>query len=627
MARIFTAPRGSTEPHLGRTLPSLLEEALEKNPHRQAFHQRTGDGWRSFSTEEFLKLSEQTALGMLDIGLARQDRIALFMHSDVYFCVADMACLMAGMIDVPIYLTHAPESIRFVMSHAQARALFVSNLELLEKVGPFLKEMTRTKTIIVAQTEDFAEPPTHPDIPEDVEVHTLHSLRQLGKKRLESEPDAAVELRAEIDHRDVATIIYTSGTTGKPKGVMLTHENISFNSLGAFSENSVVEKGKGKILSFLPLTHVFARMLHYGYMNYGSEVYFCEPDEVARLLKEVKPSGFATVPHLLEKTYEKIILAGAQLTGTKKKAFDWALRLAKKYDHTKLKGPLYLGQLKLADKLVFSKWRQALGGEIECIISGGAALRPELNNLFLAAGVTIIQGYGMTETSPVISYNRVEDNHPGTVGVPLPGVEVMLAEDGEILTRGPHVMRGYYRNPEGTREAIDEEGWMHTGDIGKIVKRRYLKVTDRKKSLFKLSTGKYVYPQPLESRLTGQPLVDEAVVLGPDRKYVTALLVPDKEALRVYAKIKGLDKDAAVEELIKLPPIVNRFHEIVDEANEGMPDWVQIQYFRLVTEEFSAENGLLTPTLKVRRPVVYDRFADTIDDMYSESPEPARKAS
>ncbi|HSR67324.1 MAG TPA: long-chain fatty acid--CoA ligase [Acidobacteriota bacterium] len=627
MARIYKAPRGSTEPNLGRTLPSLLIEALEKNPCPKALNQRSGDGWRSFSTGEFLRLSEETALGLLEIGLARQDRIALFMHSDVYFCVADMACLIAGMIDVPIYLTHAPESIRFVMRHAQARALFVSNMELLEKLGPFLGELTRTKAIIVAQTEDFAEPPTHPDIPEDVEVRTLHQVRMLGRKLLEKDPEAAAQLREEIDHRDVATIIYTSGTTGKPKGVMLTHENISFNSLGAFHENTVVKKGEGRILSFLPLTHVFARMLQYGYMNYGSEVYFCEPEEVSRLLKEVKPSGFATVPHLLEKVYEKIVLTGAQLTGTKKRAFDWALRLAKKYDHNKLKGPLFLGQLKLADKLVFSKWRQALGGEVECVISGGAALRPELNNLYLAAGVTVVQGYGMTETSPVITYNRVEDNHPGTVGTPLPGVEVTLAEDGEILTRGPHVMRGYYRNPEGTREAVDEEGWMHTGDIGKVVKGRYLKVTDRKKSLFKLSTGKYVYPQPLEGRLTAQPLVDEAVVVGPDRKYVTALLVPDEEALRVFAKIKGLDKDAPVEELLAATPVVNRFDQIVREANDGMPSWVQIQYFRLITDEFSAENGLLTPTLKVRRPVVYERFAKVIDDMYRESPQEARKAS
>lgn len=612
---------------LGRTLPSLLEEACQKNPNPRALNQMVEGEWVSFSTEQVLQAAAETALGLLDIGLARQDRVCLFMHSDADFGIVDMGCLIAGVIDVPIYLTHSRESILFVLRHAQARALAVSDEGLLAKVTPFLKQLSFTKTVIVARPQggpkaDLASPP---GVPEDVEVLTLDELRRKGRKRLEGDAEASSRLISEIDCRDIATIIYTSGTTGQPKGVMLTHQNLSFNSIAAFQEVDYVEKGKEVVLSFLPLSHVFSRMLHYGNLHHGAAVYFTEPERISEHLKSVRPTGFAAVPHLLEKTYDKIMVRGVQLKGMKKRTFDWALRLASSYDMTRRRGPLHWSRMRLADKLVYSRWRRALGGRLKGIICGGAPLQARLVNFFAAAGIPILQGYGLTETSPVITFNRLRSNRPGTVGVPLPGVEIQLADDGEILTRGPHVMHGYYRNPQATQKAIEADGWLRTGDIGEIDRKSCLKVTDRKKSLFKLSTGKYVIPQPLESRLTAETLVDQAVVCGPGRKYCTVLICPEQDALRVFARLKQLDQQQPIEELLQEKAVRERFQRMVDQANKGMPPWSQIQYFALLPVEMTPESGLLTPTLKVRRSKVYEGFEQEIDAMYA--PDQAQAAA
>ncbi|MEE8585525.1 MAG: long-chain fatty acid--CoA ligase [Acidobacteriota bacterium] len=624
--RIYTAPRGSSKPVLGCTLPSLLEEACRNNPTPRALNQMVGEEWVSWSSEEFRQAAGETALGLLDIGLARQDRVCLFMHSDADFGIVDMGCLVAGVIDVPIYLTHAPDSILFVLRHAQARALVVSDEALLAKVAPFLDQLSFTKIVIVARPEGGEEAViAPPGIPEDVEISTLDQLRRKGRKRLERHPEATSKLLSEIDSRDIATIIYTSGTTGEPKGVMLTHQNLTFNCQAAFQAAQNVEKGKEVILSFLPLTHVFSRMLHYGYLHYGAAVYFTEPERFSEHLKSVRPTAFAAVPHVLEKTYDKIVLRGLQLKGLKKRTFDWALQLARSYDMTRRRGPLHWSRMRLADKLVYSRWRQALGGRLKGVICGGAPLQARLVNFFAAAGIHILQGYGQTETSPVVTFNRLRSNRPGTVGVPLPGVEVRLADDGEILTRGPHLMHGYYRNPQATRETIDPEGWLSTGDIGEINRKGYLKITDRKKSLFKLSTGKFVIPQPLESRLTAEPLVDQAVACGPGRKYCTVLICPGQDALRAFARLNKLDDQAPIEELLQEKAVLERFQRMVDQASRGMPHWSQIQYFTLLPVEMTPENGLLTPTLKVRRSKVYERFQKEIDAM-SAHEDPAEAA-
>ncbi len=624
MSRIYSVPRNSSCPDPNRTLPSLLEEGCRKHPHPKALNQWLGGKWESLSSQDLLRSGEETALGLLDIGLARQDRVCLFMHSDSAFGTIDMGCLIAGIIDVPIYLTHSPDSILYVLSHAQARGLCVSDEALLQRVTPFLCKLSFTKKVIVARTPQGRPPQRPAGMPDDVELFALSELQERGRARLSQSPDIGERMRREIDPRDIATIIYTSGTTGEPKGVMLSHQNIAFNSLSCFYSTENFEPGQEVVLSFLPLTHVFARMLYYGYLNYGVEVYFTTPDQVSEHLRSVRPTGFATVPHLLEKIYEKIMIRGAQLKGVKKRTFNWAVGLAKRFKVGGFRGPVYSSQLALADKLVFSKWRQALGGRVNGIVSGGAALRPELINFFAAADIQIYQGYGLTESSPTICFNRASTNRPGTVGLPLPGVEIKLARDGEILTRGPHVMHGYYRRPEATRKAVDEEGWLHTGDIGKILRGGYLKVTDRKNSLFKLSTGKFVIPQPLETRLTVEPLVDEAVVAGPGRKYCSAVICPDREALRVFAKLKGLDPDMPFESLLKEPLVLKRFQELIDQTNKGMPPWTTIKRFRLVELEMTPSNGLLTPTLKVRRTKVYERLAQEIDEMYAA--EPSREA-
>lgn len=609
--------KGSGEPTLGRTLPSMLEDACRLNPNDKALCQLRSGKWQSLSSQEFLTAADEMALGFLSWGLARQDRVCFFMQSDADFGVADMGCLIAGIIDVPIHLTHDPESVGFVLRHAQARALIVSDADHLQEIVHFLPDLPFTKRIAWAQAEPDEDLTAM--VPDHIQVKTLDDLRALGRAALREDPEAGAKLRAEIDPRDIATVIYTSGTTGEPKGVMLSHENLSSNAYGSFQEMKSLRLGKEVILSYLPLSHVFARMLHYGHIRWGSAVYFTTPERFSEHLKEIHPTGFASVPHVLEKIEHKIIVAGAQMTGVKKRAFDWALALARKFDLTRFRGPVYRARLALADKLVYSKWRQGLGGKVELIICGGAALGADVVNLFAAAGISVLQGYGLTESSPVITYNREESNRPGTVGTPLPGIEIKLADDGEILTRGPHVMRGYYRNPQATSEAIDSDGWLHTGDIGTIGRGGYLSITDRKKNLFKLSTGKYVIPQPLENALHGEALVEEAVVVGPGRPYCTALIFPQMRALTVFARLKGIDPEETPEKMFAEPKVQERFRQMIDKANHGLPHWSTIKRFKLIHAELTPQNGMLTPTLKVRRKKIYERFADKIDDIYGQS--------
>ncbi|WP_456427393.1 AMP-dependent synthetase/ligase [Rhodocaloribacter sp.] len=616
-SRIYTAPPEDGEPVLGRTLPSLLYEACERYPNPRAFNQPQGDDWRAFSYEEFRIRAEEMALGLQSFGLQRGDRVAFFMESDVYFCLADMACLIAGVIDVPIYLTHTEEALRYVLDHSEAKALFVSNLERLVAIAPVLEETPHVKTVILAEPEEGG---ALPPLPESVGLVTMEAIRQVGRTRREREPEAVAEMLERIDPQDLATIIYTSGTTGLPKGVMLTHENISSNALTAFQCMTDYAPGpRGEVvLSFLPMTHVFARTLYYGYLGYGTSVYFTTPNELTTALPKVRPTLFATVPRVLEKVYARILERAGELPKTKRRLFRWSLAVAESYELGRRQPPMYRLKRRVADTLVFDKWRAALGGRVKHVICGGAALNARLANTFAAAGIDILEGYGLTETSPIITFNRPGRNRAGTVGQPIPGVEVMIADDGEILTRGPHVMKGYYRDEERTREVLDPDGWFHTGDIGEFTEDGYLRITDRKKDLFKLSTGKYVIPQPLENRLTADPLVEQAVVVGPGYKYATALIFPNEEGVRLFARTQGIDDTLSFEELLEHPKIVARFQELVDRANVGMDPWSTIKKFKLVPAHLTPENGMLTPTLKVKRSLVYATFADEIAALYED---------
>ncbi len=610
---------------LGRTVPSLLVEAHQRSPSPKALNRLSDGKWIGVSTEQFQQYSDQLALGLQDLNLARADRVCLFMNSDTYFCVADMACLTAGLVDVPIYLTHTQDSIEYVLKHAEARALIVSKNSDLEQLSSVLPELGKLESIVVAESGPPA-PGSEPQLRKrGIRMATIEELIRLGRDRLQQNPAAAEDLRDQIHAHDLATIVYTSGTTGRPKGVMLTHENLTCNALTSFSALEGLDRGRHVALSFLPLTHAFARTLHYGFVNYGVSVFFVAPEDISESLRTIRPTVFATVPRVLEKFHDRILERGQQLVGFRRRLFDWALGMAKSYDLTTGAAGWDRVKLKTADRLVFSKWRKALGGRVNFIICGGAPLRPDLVNLFAAARIQVLQGYGLTETSPVISFNRPGFNRAATVGVPLPGIEVAIAPDGEVLTRGPHVMKGYYRDPQRSRECIDTDNWLHTGDIGRFTEIGLLQITDRKKDLFKLSTGKYVMPQPLEAGLISDPLVDQVLVVGAARKFCAALIFPSLGNLGGYAARLGFSAQLAPKEQLRHPGVLEHFRKTVEQSNQGLPHWSTIKHFRVVPAELTVENGLLTPTLKVRRALVRERFAEIIDAMYEEAesqPEP-----
>ena len=616
--QVQTAPPNSGTSVRGKTLPELLYDACARYENPRFMNQPVGGAWKPFSLDDFRRQAEETALGLQALGLQRGDRVAFFMESDVYFGLADMGCLIAGIVNVPIYLTHAEEAVQFVIEHSESRAVFASNMEGVRRLTPLLSETPRVETVIVAQSAEEMEAEAH--LPEHVDLLALDELCARGRQRLDEDGGAIQALRAKIAPDDLATIIYTSGTTGQPKGVMLSHENISHNALTAFSGLKGYRGGPDGevVISFLPLTHIFARALHYGYVAHGTSVYFTSPDDLGEDLKKVRPTIFATVPRVLEKVYGSIRKKAASMQGVKKTLLNWALHLAGQYEIGRSLPLSYRLKLKVADKLVFSKWREALGGRLKYAVVGGAAMSSGLTNIFAAAGITCLQGYGLTETSPVISFNRPDCNRPGTVGVPLPDVEVRIAEDGEILTRGPHVMKGYYKSEEQTRRTIDEDGWLHTGDIGEFTEDGFLRITDRKKDLFKLSTGKYVMPSPLENRLMTEPLVEQAIVVGEGKKFCSALLFPDHDALAILAGTKGLDAEAPAEELIKTPEIIVRYRELVEQANQGMDHWSTIKRFALIPDHLTPENEMLTPTLKVKRRALNEKYGDHIQALYSD---------
>jgi len=616
--KIYTAPPNTGEAILGKTLPDLMYDACARYTNPRMLNQPTADGWKPYSLDEYRVQSEETALGLLELGLARGDRVAFYLDSDVYLCIVDMGCLLAGLIDVPIYLTSTPDIIRYVIEHSEARMVAVSNLDYLERLAGLLAQTPHVEQVIVVEmTPD--EP--LPDLPESIQVVSLDQVRARGRQRLQQAPEAIDELRKQIDPHDLATIIYTSGTTGQPKGVMLTHENISHNGMTGLSGLTGYKAGPGNevIVSFLPLTHVFARTLLYVAVEKGTSIYFTTPSELSETLRQVKPTFFSTVPRVLEKVYARILERTEGFTGAKKALGLWAIRLAEQFELGKEPTGLAALKYKIADKLVFSKWRQALGGNVQYVICGGAALNGRLANFFGAAGVPVYQGYGLTETSPIITFNRPGRNRAGTVGEPLPGLEVMIAEDGEILTRGPHVMQGYYKNEEKTREVLTDDGWFHTGDIGEFTEDGFLCITDRKKSLFKLSTGKYVMPQPLENGLGVEGLVEYAVVMGMGRKFCTALIFPEQDALRTYAKAQSIDGEGSIEDLLRHPEIIAQYQKLVDKANVGMDHWSTIKRFALISVQLSVENGLLTPTLKVKRSKVRKAFEKELEALYEEA--------
>ena len=610
--QIHTAPSTSKGTVvLGRTLPSLLDEAIELYPNPKAFNQpNSSGGWTTWSNTDFRDAAEEVALGMNAEGFERGDHVAFFMDSDRDFVLCDFGTLIAGLVNVPLYTTYAPENLVFVATHGEAKAMFVSNDEMLANFAGWAGQLPDIRLVVLA--DGTGEGVT---LPEGMRLMTLDALRESGRAARAGAPNRIDELKDELNAEDLATLIYTSGTTGQPKGVMLTHQNISSNVMAALPTLGALGHQEEVILTFLPMTHIFARTLTIAHVAWGHQLYFSNPDQLVAHLADVKPTMFSTVPRVLEKVYDKVSLGVSESTGLKHKIGSWALGLARDYDISKPDGGvngLFYG---LADKLVYSKLRERLGlTRVKTVATGGAALRADLAQSFTAFGIPIVQGYGLTETSPVITMNTPTENRAGTTGQPIAGVEVAIAEDGEILSRGPNIMKGYFKAPEKTAEVIDEEGWFHTGDIGEFTPDGFLKITDRKKALFKLSTGKYVIPQPLENALTESALIEQAVVVGNSQKFCTALIFPNMEALPLWAKSHGVRASGA--DLLKDPTVLAEFERLVAEANEGMDHWNQVQRFRLLPETMTVENEMLTPTMKVKRAAVNKTYGGDIEKMY-----------
>ncbi|MCY6488971.1 AMP-dependent synthetase/ligase [Leptolyngbya sp. GGD] len=552
---------------LGRTLPSLLEEACALRPNATALNQWTEAGWRSLSNQEFRTKAEILALGFLNLGLVHGDRVALLMPSDVNFAIADMGCLVAGLVDVPIDLTQTLETIVLVIEQSGSKALIVANLDLLEQVLPYLEHASDLKYILIA------------DVPEDwrsSNPQLIYSIEQVSQI---ADSDSQVqELYQKLSPQDLATLVYVPGEDGQWLGAMLTHENLSGNALAAFASLSRLHWGAEDIvLSFLPLTHVFARCLLYGHFYYGHTIYFSSANRVFKHLKEVQPTILATVPLLLERLYSKTMDQAERLTSRRERiALAVTLWFAKRHKlgHSRTDALLQ----KFVTRFGLSQWRSLFGNRLKYVLCGGAALKPELVAVFAAAGLDIYQGYGLTQASAIVSCNRDRANRAGTVGKLIEGVEIAIAPDQEILVRGAYVMRGYYQNAEGTEAAIDEQGWLHTGDLGALTADGFLQVTGQKKVLFKLASGKYIAPRPIQSRLKSSPLVKDAIVVGAGQKGCGALIVPNLEALR---NLRLADDDVT---LLKHPCVQSLYQLIVDEANCHQPYWAAVKRFRLTDE-------------------------------------------
>lgn len=649
---------------LGRSLPSLLDEACDQIPNEQALNQWHNRRWQSFSNATFRMASEEFALGLGLLGLERGDRVAFVMHSDVSFCIADMGCLLAGLVDVPIDLTQTIENILFILRHSTAKALVVSNLDLLYQIFPYLWEAPVLQSVIVADVpeawtlvretlsqrcgdnqqrnseENNSSQKTTREHPPEAYLHVpqllydgqadypcplvrtpqafrILSLAEVREQGRQVWSAAGMQpLRQAIAPSDLATILYIASETKRPKGVMLTHENISADILSAFSSYPNLETGPKEIaLIFLPLTHIFARAFLYGHLAYGHSIYFSDPNHLVKHLRTVNPTILITVPRLLEKIYERIVEQGKRLGKSDRAVFQWALKLAHRYEVGYSIPKLFRLQLKLADRLVFARWRLAFGNNLKALICGGAALRKDLTNIFSAAGIPLLQGYGLTETSAVLCYNRGDYNRAGTVGLPIPGVEIAIAEDSEILIKGPFVMQGYYRDPEATRRVIDTDGWLHTGDLGQIDAEGFLHITGVKKPLFKLSTGKYVSPLPLEDELNRSPLVSHAIAVGANHKFCGMLIFPQRDALQVEAQTMGID--TTQENWLQHPCILALYQNLIDQANCHLPYWSTVRKFQLIDSDLTLENGLLLVDGTLNRVQILSTYTVAIASLYT----------
>ena len=579
---------------------------LENYPQEAALVSKENGTWVKTSTQQYIDQANAISRGLIKLGVKANDKVAIIsMTNRTQWNICDIGILQTGAQDVPIYPTISEQDYEYVLNHSESKYVFVSCKEVLDKINKIKANVPSLLGVYSFEDIDGCD--------SWQEVITLGNDNQDLQQEVQKRMDA-------VHEDDLATLIYTSGTTGRPKGVMLSHKNIACNAKHS-KGRLPIEMGKSKALSFLPVCHIYERMLLYMYQYCGVSIHFAESLEtISDNLKEIHPEVMTAVPRLLEKVYDKIIAKGADLTGVKKKLFFWAVDLGLQWEPYGQNGWVYETKLKVARKLIFSKWQEALGGNLKAIASGSAALQPRLARVFNAAGCPVMEGYGLTETSPVVTVNDMRDGgfRIGSVGKALPDTEVKIAEDGEILIKGPQVMQGYYKDPEQTAEVL-KNGYFHTGDIGEIDSDGFLKITDRKKSMFKTSGGKYVAPQLIENAMKQSSFIEQILVVGDGEKMPAALIQPNWEWIKQWSSIKGNDisQDTAI--ACKDEKLISRIQQEIDFHNEGFGNWEKVKTFQLTPDLWSIEAGHLTPTMKSKRKVIKEMYKDLYEKLYGRS--------
>jgi long-chain acyl-CoA synthetase len=613
---VVTEPRLSHPPRVPlsadepTTLVELFEMVGRQHKRSDTLNYKKDGTWRSLSSDEMMARIRNIAAGLVSLGVEPGDRVALLSESRAEWTLMDGGCIFSRAVDVPIYPTLMPPQVRYILRDSGARVLVLADAARYELLSDVLKECPGVSRIVVFDPQDSKSD----------DWITLEELEARGRELLKTDPRLIDELSHASQPDDLATLIYTSGTTGEPKGVMLTHANLVTNLIDSsshfeFSTSDVA-------LSVLPLSHIFEREALYMYLYRGMAVYYAESlDTIGPNLREVSPTILVGVPRIFEKIYQRIKEKATEEGKLASLTLSWAVELAQEYARRKIYDRKISAWLELqhalASRLVFSRWKRAFGGRIRLLVSGGAALPEDLGLLYVGAGIPIVQGYGLTETSPVISSCAAGQNRVGTVGKAIRNVEVRVAADGEIEVRGPNVMRGYYNKPEATREVFTEDGWFKTGDIGTLDSEGYLRITDRKKELFKTSGGKYIAPQPIEQLIKGSRFVNQVVLIGNGRKFPSALIVPVWELLESYAQLKGI-KAASRKELCEHPRIIDLFERQIAARTTELAQYERVKKIALIENELTIEGGELTPTLKVKRRVIDEKYRAVIDRLYEE---------
>lgn len=588
------------------TLPSILDKGIDKYSEDLFVSTKREGKWVDTNAKEFTEKVKNFALGLYELGVRPGDNVTLHAENSTEWLICDLATLSMGVVNVPIYTTQPGDQIKYIIENSESKVHIVSNDQLFAETKSIIKPVKSVKAIITLFGSKHKK------------LKPFEEILESGKAMDAKEPGLFDELKSRVRPDDLATLIYTSGTTGLPKGVMLTHNNISSNVRASLNQLPFeAERFNGEnLLSYLPLSHVFERMITYMYISMGGKIHYIETvDEIRDDFLYVKPFFFATVPRLLEKIHTGVKVRGQEFSGMKKNLYYWAVQRSEKYDPEF--PPKGINALKhaIADKLVYSKIRELFGGNLGGIVSGGAALSPEVFRFINSLGIICVQGYGLTETSPVITVQTPGEMRIGSSGKVLEDSEIKIAEDKEILTKGPNVMKGYYNLPEQTAEVFTEDGWFKTGDVGKVDKDGFLFITDRKKSMFKLSTGKYVAPQNIENQLINSGYIDQVVVIGYQRKFCSALIVPDYKNVEKRLQRSGYSPSGLLHED---PQVLSLIQKEVDKANRELSPWETVKKFVLLKEPLSVDSGELTPTMKVKRTVVNEKYKEEINSLYKD---------